>query len=219
MFTRKLALFGLAVALYLPTAAAEAEAQPWRGGQGTYSNVQRDRREVGRSVRQLNDDLWDLEQFRQTLAQFDGAAARGDAYGMTGALQRFLVQGRTEVAEQRRETWQAAHEAERSFRDASYGGPRGGRRQAWDDARDFRHERLELAQEEAALAELERANAAAATYGLAPHLVQSIRQAMGRFIQLAEVEVRRSRHELREDIHQLREDRWSARQSSPWRRY
>lgn len=180
--------------------ADSASAQPRRWERD------RSRVEAGRSAGQLQDDVRDLQRFRATHAAFEDAWRRQDLNGVRSALRSFVFQGRAEVAEQQRETSQAYREADRSNREFYRDGGRRDFRDAQDDRRDAQRERVELAQEIAALNELERAASATFTFGPSvPALVQA-RDAMIRFIQLAEVEVRRSRRELHEDVRELRED-------------
>lgn len=190
--------------------AATAYAQP-RGPRGRFER-QMDRADVARSSAQLADDRRDLQRFQMTLAAFDGAWQRRDAMGLRAALQSFVQQGRMEVAEQQRETQQAAREAmrsnnearrDRTFRDAM---------NAADDRRDFRNERAELIEENNLLIELERTTNAELTWGPQMPILVRARQIMVRFIDLARMELARSRQELREDRRELREDR------RPWNR-
>lgn len=172
--------------------------------------------EANRSAAQLHDDVRDLRRFQRTLAAFDDAWRRQDAYGVRAALQSFVAQGRAEVAEQQRETHQAANEARRSQHEAWRDQSGRDRRDARDDRRDFRRESAELAQESALLNELERAAAAELAVGPRMPVLVRAREAMVRFIQLAEIEVRRSHRELREDNRELREDQRNMRR---YRRY
>ncbi len=187
-------------------AAGSASAQPMR-------HIDRDgsRGEVGRSARQLQDDMRDLQRFRMTLGAFDDALRRRDPNQLRGALQSFVAQGRAEVAEQQRETQQAFREARRSNWEAQRDRTWKDARDARDDRRDAMQERAELQQEIAALNELERAAAAEINWGPRMGVIQSARQAMLRFIQLAEIEVQRSRRELHEDVREMREDNRDGR--------
>lgn len=180
--------------------ADSASAQPRRWERD------RSRAEVGRSAAQLQDDIRDLQRFRATHANFEDAWRRQDLNGVRNALRSFVFQGRAEVAEQQRETAQSYREAERSSRELYRDGTRKDFRDAQDDRRDAQRERIELTQEIAALNELERAASAAFTFGPSVPVLVQARDAMLRFIQLAEVEVRRSRRELHEDVRELRED-------------
>lgn len=180
--------------------ADSATAQPRRWERD------RSRNEVGRSAAQLQDDIRDLQRFRTTHANFEDAWRRSDLIGVRSALRSFVFQGRAEVAEQQREAAQAFRESQRSNREFVRDGSRKDFRDAQDDRRDAQRERIELAQETAALNELERAAAAAFTFGPSVPVLVQAREAMLRFIQLAEVEVRRSRRELHEDVRELRED-------------
>lgn len=170
----------------------------------------RSRSEVGRSAAQLQDDIRDLQRFRATHANFEDAWRRSDLIGVRNALRSFVFQGRAEVAEQQRETAQAFRESQRSNREFARDGSRKDFRDAQDDRRDAQRERAELVQEAAALNELERAASAAFTFGPSVPVLVQAREAMLRFIQLAEVEVRRSRRELHEDVRELREDNRDA---------
>lgn len=211
-FTRTLGLgIGLTLATLLPAAAASA--QPYgRGWEG-----QRDRMDAARTAGQLADDSRDLRRFQNTAMRFDGAMMRGDFATATAALNSFLVQGRMEVEEQRRETAQAGREAMHAQREAWRDRTFKDRRDAWDDRRDFERERAALMQEMGALRELEQAAASASMHGLQPHVAQSARSAMARFIQLATAEMYRTQRELREDAREVREDRFGPR--NPYRRF
>lgn len=193
-------------ALLLLSAVGSAQAQPMR-------RMERDasRGDVARSAHQLHDDLRDLQNFRATLASFDMAWQRRDAAGVNAALQSFVSQGRAEVAEQQRETMQAQNEAQRSNWEARRDRTWKDARDARDDRRDAREERQELRQEIATLNDLERAVAATYQWGPNTPALMNARQAMQRFIRLAEQEVRRSRRELREDQRELREDQRAVR--------
>jgi hypothetical protein len=208
---------GLTLATLLPAAAASA--QPYgRGWEQQGSRI-----DAVRSAGQLADDTRDLRRFQNTAMRFDAAMMRGDFAGAGAALNSFLMQGRMEVEEQRRETAQAGREVvhsqreawrDRTFQDAS---------DARDDRRDFARERMALMQESAALRDLEQAAASASMHGMQPHIAQAARSAMQRFIQLANAEVYRTQRELREDARELREDRaarFGARPlPSPYRRF
>jgi len=191
-------------------AIGTVQAQPMRRMERNAS-----RAEVGRSAHQLQDDMRDLQNFRNTLAAFDMAWQRRDGAGVNAALNSFVAQGRAEVAEQRRETMQAQNEANRSNWEARRDRNWKDARDARDDRRDAMQERQELAQETAALNDLERA--VASTYQWGPNVpaLSSARQAMQRFIRLAEIEVRRSHRELREDQRELREDQRAMRRGYP----
>lgn len=184
--------------------ADSASAQPRRWER------ERGRAEVGRSAAQLQDDVRDLQRFRATHASFEDAWRRQDLIGVRNALRSFVFQGRAEVAEQQREAGQSFREAQRSNREFARDGSRKDFRDAQDDRRDAYRDRVELAQEAAALNELERAASAAFTFGPSVPVLVQARDAMLRFIQLAEVEVRRSRRELHEDVRELREDNRDA---------
>lgn len=186
------------------------DAQPMRR-----MEVQADRAEVNRSRAQLHDDMRDLQNFRNTLAAFDMAWQRRDAMGVNQALNSFVAQGRAEVAEQQRETRQAENEARRSGWEARRDRTWKDARDARDDRRDAWQEHQELQQEIAALNELERAVAAQYQWGPSVPALTNARQAMQRFIRLAEQEVRRSHRELREDMRELREDRRGMRRGYP----
>lgn len=204
-------VFGLAVLSAVP-----ASAQPYRGGPGPRAMERAgDRREVARSQNQLRDDVRDLVRFQNTLAAFEEAWRRQDMAGVHGALQSFVQQGRMEVAEQRRETVQAVNEANRSANEAWRDRSRKDVRDARDDQRDARRESRELQEEESLLAELERTNQATWTFGPQVPILVRARQVMTRFVQLAQIEVNRSRQEVREDRRELREDR---RGGPGWRR-
>ena len=193
-------------ALGLGALAQPAFAQPWERAQS--------RAEVHRSQAQLHDDIRDLQRFRQALWAFDNAVARRDLMGIRAALNSFVQQGRIEVAEQQRETHQAFREAQRSRHEAYRDRTWKDHRDAIDDQRDARSEQIELQQEIAALNELERAASAQYTFGPGPGILARARDAMVRFVQLAEIEVRKSHRELREDLRELRED-----QRYPYRGY
>lgn len=211
-FTRTLGLgIGLTLATLLPAAAASA--QPY--GRGW--EQQGSRMDASRTTGQLADDSRDLRRFQHTAMRFDGAMMRGDYATATAALNSFLMQGRMEVEEQRRETAQAGREAMHSQREAFRDRTFKDRRDAWDDRRDFERERVALMQEMGALRELEQAAASASMHGLQPHIAQSARSAMARFIQLATAEMGRTQRELREDVREVREDRLGAR--NPYRRF
>jgi hypothetical protein len=139
--------------------ADRAHAQPRRWERD------RSRGEVGRSAAQLQDDIRDLQRFRATHANFEDAWRRSDLIGVRSALRSFVFQGRAEVAEQQRETAQAFRASQRSNREFARDGSRKDFRDAQDDRRDAQRERIELAQETAALNELERAASAAFTLG------------------------------------------------------
>ena len=191
-------------------AIGTVQAQPMRRMERNASAA-----EVGRSARQLQDDMRDLQNFRNTLAAFDMAWQRRDGAGVNAALNSFVAQGRAEVAEQRRETMQAQNEANRSNWEARRDRNWKDARDARDDRRDAMQERQELMQETAALNDLERA--VASTYQWGPNVpaLSNARQAMQRFIHLAEIEVRRSHRELREDQRELREDQRAMRRGYP----
>ncbi len=197
-------------ALLLVCAVGSAQAQPMRRMERNA-----DRADVARSAHQLQDDMRDLQNFRATLAAFDMAWQRRDAVGVNSALNSFVSQGRAEVAEQQRETMQAQNEAQRSNWEARRDRTWKDARDARDDRRDAREERQELRQEMAALNELERAVAATYQWGPNTPALMNARQAMQRFIRLAEQEVRRSRRELREDQRELREDQRAYRRGYP----
>lgn len=194
MFTRT-ALFGLGL-LFATLLPAAASAQPYGPRQGRFESM--------RTAGQLADDSRDQRRFENTAARFDFAVQRGDLAGAHAALNSFLMQGRIEVEEQRRETLQAAREASYSqhqaWRDPSWRG----QQKAWDDRRDLAQERAALGQELQALRELEQAAASASMYGLQPQIADAARMAMQRFIQLATAEMYRTQRELREDLHQGR---------------
>jgi hypothetical protein len=173
------------------------------------------RNEVGRSARQLNDDIRDLQRFEATLAAYDDAWRRRDLGSLRAALQSFVAQGRIEVAEQQRETRQAFNEARRSNWEARRDGTFKDHRDAQDDRRDAFKERQELMMEAQALNDLERAAAANFAWGPSVPILINARQAMLRFIQLARVEVRRSHRELREDVREMREDNRDYRRGGP----
>lgn len=194
MFTRT-ALFGLGLVLATLVPAA-ASAQPYGPRSGRFESM--------RTAGQLADDSRDLRRFENTATRFDFAVQRGDMAAAHAALNSFLMQGRMEVEEQRRETMQAAREAshsqQRAWQDPSWRG----QRQAWDDRRDLAQERAALGQELQALRELEQAAASASMYGLQPQIAGAARMAMQRFIQLATAEMYRTQRELREDLREGR---------------
>jgi hypothetical protein len=198
-------VFGLVI-----LSAATACAQP-RGPRGRFERAA-DRADVNRSNAQLMDDRRDLQRFQMTLNAFDAAWQRRDGVGVRAALQSFVQQGRMEVAEQQRETQQAAREAMRSGREARRDGTFRDAMNAADDRRDFRNERAELIEENNLLIELERTANAELTWGPQMQILVRARQIMTRFIDLARIELARSRQELREDRRELREDR------RPWNR-
>lgn len=208
----------LSMALFSTLLCADAGAQPYpaRRVERNASAV-----EAQRSGAKVADDRRDLQRFQMTLQAFDAAMARRDQVGVRNALRSFVQQGRAEVAEQRRETIQAQNEAARSAaevrRDVRNPGPGGrhelrdDRRDARDDRRDARQERAELAREEALLAQLERAAAAEFRWGPQVPVLRDARQAMVQFVELARIELQRSRQELREDRRELREDQRNLR--------
>jgi hypothetical protein len=204
-------VFGLAVLSAVP-----ASAQPYRGGPGPRAMERAgDRADVARSHAQLQDDKRDLMRFQMTLNAFDAAVAQRDLNGVRNALWSFIQQGEAEVQEQRRETWQAAGEANRSAREANRDRTFRDARNAADDQRDFQNERAELREEWNLLQELKRTHQAQFAWGPQVPILVRARQVMSRFVDLARIEVARSRQELREDRRELREDR---RGGPGWRR-
>ena len=213
MSSRRARWLGLALGASL-LSMGSADAQPMR-------RMERDasRADVARSANQLADDIRDLQNFRNTLSAFDAAWQRQDAMGVSGALRSFVQQGRAEVAEQQRETWQAQNEAQRSGWEARRDRNWKDARDARDDRRDAMRERRELMEETAALDHLERAVAATYQWGPSQPVLLDARRAMQRFIHLAQQEVRRSRQELREDRRELREDQRAMRRGYPYPAY
>lgn len=204
-------VFGLAVLSAVP-----ASAQPYRGGPGPRPGERAaDRADIARSQRQLQDDRRDLVRFQNTLSAFDVAVANRDLVAMRAALWSFIQQGEAEVNEQRRETIQAAGEANRSAHEARRDGTLRDAVNAADDRRDFQNERAELREEWNLLQELKRTHQAQFAWGPQVPILIRARQVMVRFVELARVEVARSRQELREDRRELREDR---RGGPGWRR-
>lgn len=187
-----------------------AQPRPYGGGYGDGG-----RGEVRHSSNQLRDDIHDLRRFQMTLAAFEDAWRRSDIGALRGALRSFVMQGRAEVAEQQRETMQAYREARRSGNEARRDGTYKDYRDAQDDRRDAYEERAALGQERAALAELERAAQAEFAWGPSVPVLVNARQAMQRFIQLAQNEVQRSAREMREDVRERREDNRDYRRGGP----
>lgn len=212
----KHAAFGLVILSATP-ALAQPYGQPYapgpRGRGGGWGERAADRADANRSRAQLQDDWRDLQRFQMTLSAFDQAVGRRDAYGVRASLNSFVQQGRAEVAEQQRETRQAAHEAMRSNREAYRDRTYRDAANAADDRRDFQNERAELIEERNLLIELERTASAEYAWGPQVPILMRARQIMSRFIDLARIEVARSRQELREDRRELREDRrpWNNR--------
>ena len=185
-----------------------AHAQPVRRMERNHSAA-----EVARSNAQAADDARDLARFQRLLMEFDGAVARRDAVGVRAVLQRFVVQGRVELAEQQRETAQAAREVHQSNREARRDGRPDDRRDARDDRRDLRKQAQEERRVAVIVSEVERIAGAEIAFGPQPGIIARARQLMVEFNQLAAQELRRSQQEVREDRRELREDQRAVRRA------